>query len=242
MLQVDSKSEWNEISVRSESLDSPKLTLRHTVAKSYIRLPLLYMLGRKTQRGEWHLLIIHMHPTPKKEALEDTCLILLSVTSHMIHRYAWYNKAERMPPVGRSALPTIINMVKIPAQSGTIKEERLSQSEEGMWLGLIWRLQRSPGFGSRFAWLYERTRLAVRDSYDAADAPYHNMCCKHNAICSTPTPARCRFTLERGWAVGTDFRFVIIILWPGIQFILQYCWWAWAEIDLNWRKSWSSGK
>ena len=142
----------------------------------------------------------------------------------------------RMPPAGQSALTTIVNRVnKIPARTGTIKEEKLSKSEKGMWLGLIWRLQRSPRFGSSVAWLYERrTRLAVRDSYAAADAPYHNMCCKHNAICSTPTTGRS--CLGRGWVVGTDFRSVIIILCHGIQFILQYCWLVWAEIDSNWRK------
>lgn len=66
----------------------------------------------------------------------------------MIHWHSWYNKVERMPPARRSAPAKIVNRVnKITARTGTIKEERLSQSEEGMWLELIWRTQRSPEFG-----------------------------------------------------------------------------------------------
>lgn len=48
----------------------------------------------------------------------------------MIHRHAWLHKAEQVPPAGRSALTTIVNT--ITARSGTIKKERLSQSEEGV--------------------------------------------------------------------------------------------------------------
>lgn len=82
---------------------------------------------------------------------------------------------------------------------------------------------------------------AMRDSYAGADCPYGNMRCKHNAI-----PYRhlldVASLMERGWVAGTDFQFVIIILWPEIQFMPQYCWWAQAEMDLNGRKSCSGGK
>lgn len=40
-------------------------------------------------------------------------------------RHGWCNETERMPPAGRSALASIVNRVnKIPARTGTIKEER----------------------------------------------------------------------------------------------------------------------
>lgn len=58
----------------------------------------------------------------------------------------------------------------------------------------------------------------------------------HNAICSTPAlcdATRCYPALQRRTAVRTDFRSILIRLWPGIQFILQYCRWVWIEIDLK---------
>lgn len=74
------------------------------------------------------------------------------------------------------------------------------------------------------------------DSCDGVDVLYHNMCCKHNAICSTSTlcdATRCYSTLECRSVATTDFQSMVIILWPGIQFVLQYCRWVWAEIDLK---------
>ena len=57
---------------------------------------------------------------------------------------------------------------------------------------------------------------------------------RHNAICSTPAlcdAARCSSTLQCRTVVRTDFQSILIILWPGIQFKLQYRWWVWTEID-----------
>lgn len=144
-----------------------------------------------------------------------------------------------MPPAsGQLPLTTIGERVnKIPAGARNIREESLSQNYERMWSGLIWGysdpsdLRASPvALGGE----------AMRDSYDGDDSSHHNMCCKHVPF-HTDT-CKMFFTLERGWVVGTDFLPVIIILWPEIQFLLQYCWWAQAEIDLNWRKSCSGGK
>lgn len=58
----------------------------------------------------------------------------------------------------------------------------------------------------------------------------------HNAICSTSAlcdGARCYSTLQCHTVVRTDFQSILIILWPGSQFILQYCRRVWIEIDLQ---------
>lgn len=123
-----------------------------------------------------------------------------------------------MPP---SALITIVNRAnKIPAQTGTLKEERLLESEEGRWLGLIRKIQQSPGFRNCFGWLYERTRLAVRDS--STQLMHHIATCAANIMPFVPRQHP-KDLLQSGAQLGCWDRFPILwILYCGLGSNL-YC-------------------
>lgn len=84
----------------------------------------------------------------------------------------------------------------------------------------------------------ERTdaRWGTSYSYDEVDVLYHNMCWnimlfvphQHSAMRQDVTPLSSAMLL-----LGRIFQSILIILWPGIQFMLQYCRWVWTGIDLK---------
>ena len=204
-----------------------------------------------TRRGKCHSLGIHMYSSEQKEALKDTLYCSVS-------NLFWFADMPGMT-IGAKCLQCWDNFLSPPSKGRVNKFGALNNRGEGSrrmmnearstircriedWWEVKWSLDLWAGFkalfSSPFIWHLERT-----DSHGGdIGFLWWGWCAEsrhvlgHNAICSTPAlcdATRCCSTLWCRTVVRTDFQSILIILWPGSQFILQYRRWVRAGIDLK---------
>lgn len=200
---------------------------------------------------ESHSLIIHTYSSEQKEALKDT--LYCSISSLF-----WFTDMPGMT-IEAKCLQCWDNFLSQPLKGRVNKFGVLNTRGEGSrrmtnearstircriedWWEVKWSLDLWAGFkalfSSPFIWHLERT-----DSHGGdIGFLWWGWCAEsqhvlgHNAICSTPAlydATRCYSTLRCRTVVRTDFQSILIILWPGSQFILQYSRWVRAGIDLK---------